>query len=177
MNGSWKRETNETCVEVSLDPEGSGRSEISTGIEFLDEILHNLANASGFDLLIKAKGDLETGDHHITEDVGITLGSVLAQMIKSGIGSSIVPSGHSLGLAAIRFGEPFFTGHFRLQAISIGGMSLENFEHFTRALASNGKFTLYLKAEGNDDRYNIEAMTLALGRALKLAYREGKETD
>jgi imidazoleglycerol phosphate dehydratase HisB len=177
MNGSWKRKTNETCVEVNLDTEGSGRSEIDTGVEFLNEILYNLASTSGFDLLIKAEGDLETGDHHITEDIGITLGTVLAKTIKEGIGSSMVPSGHSLGLAAVRFGEPFFSGHFRLQDISTSDMSLENFEHFMRALAHNGNFTLYLKAEGNDDRYNIEAMTLALGRALKLAYRDGKEKD
>ncbi|MCJ7445187.1 MAG: imidazoleglycerol-phosphate dehydratase, partial [Methanotrichaceae archaeon] len=175
MKRFLKRETNETCVEVNLNLDGSGSAEVNTGVELLNEILCNLAGASGFDISIKARGDLETGDHHITEDVGITLGTILADLIQKGIGSSIVPSGQSLGLAAVSFGEPFFSGHFKFQAHRIGGLSLENISHFMRALAYNGQFTLHLKAEGSDDRRNIEAVTIALGRALKKAYQEEKE--
>jgi imidazoleglycerol-phosphate dehydratase len=175
MKASWKRETKETSVEVSLGLEGSGVREINTGIALLDFMLSNFAFAGIFDLEVRAKGDLETGDHHTTEDVGITLGTVLAKLITSGTGSSIVPAGCSLAMAAVRFGEPGYRGDFDFRAQEIGGMSMENFDHFLRALAYNGGFTLHMKAEGDDDRRKIEAMMTALGRAIRRAARDGFE--
>ncbi len=172
MKASWNRETKETAIEVSLEMEGSGKSEIETGVEMLDEILAALARGSGFDLAVKARGDLETGDHHTTEDVGIALGLALAQILKKGIGSSIVPSGECLALAAVSFGEPGYRGDFDFQGKEAGGMSLENFGHFLRTLAYNGRFTLAFRADGGSDRQKIEAMSIALGRALGEASRE-----
>ena len=169
MLASRKRETRETCIEVILETEGSGVIEVDTGIELLDEILRALGLGALFDLTVKARGDLETGDHHTIEDTGIALGGALAQVIKSGIGSSIVPSGQAMAIAAVRFGEPGYRGDFDLQSGNLAGMSLENFGHFLRALAYNGGFTLVIRAEGGDDRSRIEAMSLALGRAIKKA--------
>ena len=82
MKSSFKRDTKETKISVTLDIDGSGSNEVATGIELLDEILVVLAKASGFDLTVKAKGDLATGDHHTAEDVGIALGSVLGKLIQ-----------------------------------------------------------------------------------------------
>lgn len=175
MKASWKRETKETRVEVTLDLEGSGVREIDTGIELLDFMLSDFASVGIFDLEVRAKGDLETGDHHTTEDVGITLGTVLAKLITKGIGSSVVPAGECLALAAVRFGEPGYRGDFDFNAQELGGMSLENFGHFLRALAYNGGFTLHIKAEGDDDWRKIEAMIAALGRALRRAARDGSK--
>jgi len=169
MLASRKRETRETCIEVILETEGSGVIEVDTGIELLDEILRALGRGALFDLTVKARGDLETGDHHTIEDTGIALGGALAQVIKSGIGSSIVPSGQAMAIAAVRFGEPGYRGDFDLQSGNLAGMSLENFGHFLQALAYNGGFTLIVRAEGGDDRSRIEAMSLALGRAIKKA--------
>ena len=169
MLASRKRETRETCIEVILETEGSGVIEVDTGIELLDEILRALGRGALFDLTVKARGDLETGDHHTTEDIGIALGGALSQVIKSGIGSSIVPSGQAMATAAVRFGEPGYRGDFDLKSGNLAGMSLENFGHFLRALAYNGGFTLVIRAEGGDDRSRIEAMSLALGRAIKKA--------
>jgi imidazoleglycerol-phosphate dehydratase len=169
MLASRKRETRETCIEVILETEGSGVIEVDTGIEFMDEILRALGRGALFDLTVKARGDLETGDHHTIEDIGIALGGALAQVIKSGIASSIVPSGQAMAIAAVRFGEPGYRGEFDLQSGNLAGMSLENFGHFLRALAYNGGFTLVIRAEGGDDRGKIEAMSLALGRAIKKA--------
>lgn len=169
MLASRKRETRETCIEVILETEGSGVIEVDTGIELLDEILRALGLGALFDLTVKARGDLETGDHHTIEDTGIALGGALAQVIKSGIASSIVPSGQAMAIAAVRFGEPGYRGDFDLQSGNLAGMSLENFGHFLRALAYNGGFTLVIRAEGGDDRGKIEAMSLALGRAIKKA--------
>lgn len=173
MKASWSRETKETAIEVALETEGSGKGEIETGVEMLDGILAALAQGSAFDLTVKARGDLETGDHHTTEDVGIALGQALAQVLKKGIGSSIVPSGECLALAAVRFGEPGYRGEFEFQSTEAGGMSLQNFEHFLQTLASNGKFALAVRADGGSDRQMIEAVSTALGRALGRASREG----
>ena len=172
MSASKKRQTKETRIEVFLDTEGAGIIKVDTGIQLLDEILSAMASGAGFDLTVKARGDLETGDHHTTEDTAITLGSTLAQEIKSGIGSSMVPSGQALATAAVRFGEPGYQANFALQSHTLGGMCLENFSHILRALAYNGKFTLAIRAEGGDDMSKIEAMSTALGRAIKKAARD-----
>ncbi len=174
MSASRKRETKETCIEVFLETEGKGIIQVDTGIELLDEILSAIARGAGFDLTVNARGDLETGDHHTTEDTAITLGSALAEEIKSGIGSSMVPSGQALAAAAVRFGEPGYRGDFALQSQALGGMCLENVSHFLRALAYNGKFNLFISAEGGDDRSKIEAMSTVLGRAIKRAARDEK---
>ena len=172
MLASKKRETRETSIDVILETDGVGTVDVDTGIELLDEILRALGRGALFDLTVKARGDLETGDHHTTEDVGIVLGGALAQVIKSGIGSSIVPSGQAMAIATVRFGEPGYRGEYDLQSRNIAGMSLENFGHFLRALAYSGRFTLVIRAEGGDDRGKIEAISLALGRAIKKAARD-----
>jgi imidazoleglycerol-phosphate dehydratase len=174
MKASLKRETKETSIKISLDLDGAGNCQADTGIELLDLILITLAKTSGTDLIVKAKGDLATGDHHTAEDVGIVLGSVLAKLITDGIGSSMVPSGDCLALAAVCFGEPGYKGDFQLDAQEMGGMALENFSHFARAVAYNGRFTLHLNAKGGDDHRKIEAMMAAFGRALKKAALDGK---
>ena len=173
MKASLKRETKETNITISLNSDGSGDCQANTGIELLDHILSTLAKASGTDLTVRAKGDLTTGDHHTTEDVGIVLGNVLAKLITEGTGSAIVPSGECLALAAVSFGQPGYRGDFQLDAAVIGGMALENFGHFARAVANNGRFTLHLRADGGDDRRKIEAMTAAFGRALRRATVDG----
>jgi imidazoleglycerol-phosphate dehydratase len=169
MLASRKRETRETSIDVVLETDGVGTVDIDTGIELLDEILRAMGRGALFDLTVKVRGDLETGDHHTAEDIGIALGEALGQVIKSGIGSSIVPSGQAMAIAAVRFGEPGYRGDFDLTSGSLAGMSLENFGHFLRALAYNGGFTLIVRAEGGDDRSRIEAISLALGRAIKKA--------
>jgi len=172
MSASKKRQTKETSIEVILETRGTGIIQVDTGIDLLDEILSAIARGAGFDLTVKARGDLETGDHHTTEDTAITLGSALAQEIKSGIGSSMVPSGQAVATAVVRFGEPGYQGDFLLEAQAFGGMCLENFSHFLRALAYNGRFNLAIRADGGDDRSKIEAMSTALGRAIKKAARD-----
>ncbi len=172
MLKSSRRETKETCIDVALETEGSRQIDINTGIALLDMILTNMGKGASFDLKVRAKGDLETGDHHTIEDTGITLGKTIAQAIKSGIGSSTVPSGQALAVAAVRFGEPGYRGEFSFKSESSGGMTLENFGHFLRALAYNGGFTLIIRADGGDDASKIEAMGIALGRAIKRALKD-----
>ncbi len=175
MKGSLKRETKETRIEATLNASGSATCDARTGIKLLDEMLRAFTEAASFDLEIKATGDLETGDHHTTEDVGITLGGVLAKLANNGIGSAMVPSGMCLAMAAIRLGEPGYKGDFKFSAQELGSMNLENVEHFLRSLAYNGRFTLHIRAEGEDDRSKIEAISAAVGRALKNAMEDKKK--
>jgi imidazoleglycerol-phosphate dehydratase len=173
MRASFRRDTSETAIEVSLDLEGSGSTDARTGVPLLDEILKILAQASGFDIEVRARGDLETGDHHTVEDVAIAFGQALARVAGVGIGSSTVPSGEALAFAAVRFGAPGYRGDLKFQATSLEGMELENLGHFMRTLAYNGRFTLHITATGGDDWQKVEALTLSLGRALRRALRDG----
>ncbi len=170
-----RRTTYETDVEVLIDIDGSGNAEVSTGVELLDDMLKILAASGRFDLKVSARGD-EAGDHHAVEDVGITLGRCLSA-IKSGTASCIVPHGDCTALVAVSFGTPSYKGDIKLSSHSMGGMALENLEHFMRSMAYNGRFTLHLFANGGDDREKIISVTKALGRAIKDAIRDGQFED
>ncbi len=172
MKSSWKRETKETSIEFSLETDGLGAIEVETGIELLDEMLSAFAAGANFDLRVKARGDLEIGDHHTTEDTGIALGSCLGQIIKKGMGSAVVPSGDCLATVAVRFGKPGYRQDFEFLGREESGMSLQNFGHFLRSLAYNGNFTLHVRAEGGSDKSKVEAVCTALGRAVKRAMRD-----
>lgn len=174
MRASFRRDTAETEVEVSIDLEGSGSSDVETGVGLLDEALRLLARGSGFDLRVRARGDLPTGDHHTVEDVGIALGQALAQVAVEGIGSSSVPSGEALAFAAVRFGAAGYRGEFEFTQRTLGGMDLENLGHFMRTLAYNGRMTLHLSASGGDDWQKVEALATALGRGLRRAVGDGR---
>lgn len=173
MRASFKRDTAETEVEVSLDLHGSGRSDVETGVPLLDEILKIMAQASGFDVEVKATGDLATGDHHTVEDVAIVFGQVLAKLMDAGIGSSSVPSGEALAFAAVRFGASGYLDEVEFSGTALEGMDLQNFGHFMRTLAYNGRFTLHLEVSGGDDWQKVEALSLSLGRALRRAVADG----
>lgn len=173
MRASFRRDTAETEVEVSLDLAGPGSPEVETGVPLLDEILKVLARGSGFDLQVRAAGDLPTGDHHTVEDVAIALGQALAGMEVAGIGSSFAPSGEALAFAAVRFGAPGYREEVEFSGRSLEGMDLANFGHFMRTLAYNGRLTLHLRATGGDDWQKVEALATALGRALRRAVEDG----
>lgn len=175
MLQSRRRETKETCIDLVLETEGSGRIDVETGIKLLDMILSAMGRAAHFDLKIQAKGDLGTGDHHTVEDTGITLGATISQAVKRGIGSSTVPSGQALAVAAVRFGETGYRGDFCFKSNSFEGMNLENFGHFLRALSYNGGFNLVISADEGDDQSKIEAMSTALGRAMRKAIQDSGE--
>lgn len=175
MRASFRRDTAETEIEVSLDLEGSGSSDVHTGVPLLDEILKILAQASGFNIEVRARGDLETGDHHSVEDVAIAFGQAMARLDLVGIGSSSVPSGEALAFAAIRFGSSGYRDDLKFQATSLEGMQLENVGHFMKTLAYNGRFSLHLGASGGNDWQKVEALTLSLGRAMRRAIRDGED--
>jgi imidazoleglycerol-phosphate dehydratase len=175
-SASLTRTTSETDIAVTLDLDGSGRSEIATGIGFLDHMLTALARHGLFDLTVRAKGDLHIDFHHTTEDVGIVLGQALGQALgdKRGIrrfGHAVVPMDEALAEAAIDLsGRAFLAWDVAFARDKVGTMDTELFEEFFRALAFNGLITLHVTRKAGTNAHHVaEASFKAVARALRMA--------
>jgi imidazoleglycerol-phosphate dehydratase len=170
-----QRKTQETEIRLELDLDG-GEAQISTGVGFLDHMLELLARHGRLGLIVEATGDLETGAHHTTEDVGIVLGQALDEALgdRAGIrryGSALVPMDESLGECAIDIsGRPYCAFDAELPATSIAGFDTDLAEEFFRAVANSGKLTLHLWVRsGTNAHHMIEAAFKAFARALREA--------
>ncbi len=170
-----RRSTRETEIVLTLSLDG-GESQISTGIGFLDHMLELLARHGRLALAVEAKGDLETGAHHTTEDVGIVLGQALDQALgdRFGIhryGFATVPMDEALAECAIDIsGRPLTTYEAELPDVSIAGFDTELAEEFFRAIANNAKLTLHVRVRyGSNAHHMIEAAFKAFARALREA--------
>lgn len=175
--GKAFRATAETKVNVELNIDGSGQTEIETGIGFFDHMLNLLASHGCFDLKIKAAGDLDVDGHHTVEDVGITLGQVLKEAVgdKAGIaryGSFFLPMDETLALVALDFsGRPLLVYDAGgPMTPMIGDYDTELTEEFLRALAVNAGLTLHVKLfYGTNSHHKVEAIFKGLGHALRIA--------
>jgi imidazoleglycerol-phosphate dehydratase len=170
-----ERKTQETDIRLELDLDG-GEAAISTGVGFLDHMLELLARHGRLGLRVEASGDLETGAHHTTEDVGIVLGQALDAALgdRAGIrryGSALVPMDESLGECAIDIsGRPYCAFDAQLPATSIAGFDTELAEEFFRAVANSAKLTLHVWVRsGTNAHHMIEAAFKAFARALREA--------
>ena len=170
-----ERRTSETEVKLALDLDG-GAIEISTGVGFLDHMLELLASHGRLGLSVEARGDLDTGAHHTTEDVGIALGQAIDRALgdRAGIrryGYMAVPMDEALGMCAIDIsGRPLCLFEADLPPVSIAGFDTELTEEFFRAVATNAKLTLHVGAGyGSNAHHIIEACFKAFARALRQA--------
>ena len=173
------RRTGETDVKLSLDLDG-GEISVASGVGFLDHMLELLARHGRLGLTVEAKGDLATGAHHTTEDVGIALGQAIDRALgdRAGIrryGYMAVPMDEALGMCAIDIsGRPLCLFEAKLPPGSIAGFDTELTEEFFRAVATNAKLTLHLGTRyGSNAHHMIEACFKAFARAL----REAVEID
>ena len=171
-----ERITNETKIKLELNLDGTGKTEIKTGIGFLDHMLNLWAFHGLFDLKIKCSGDLEIDAHHTTEDIAIVLGSALAKAVgeKKGIsryGHAYVPMDEALIRAALDLSgrsEFVFSGEFSQQ--TIGQLDTQMITHFFRSLAMSSGMTLHMVIlYGINDHHKCEGLFKALGRALRVA--------
>ena len=169
------RETKETRVKLRLDLDG-GEAKVSTGVGFLDHMLELLAGHGRLGLDLEASGDLETGAHHTTEDVGICLGQAIDEALgdRAGItryGSALVPMDEALGECAIDIsGRPYLAFDADLPDVTIAGFDSELAEEFFRAVANNSKITLHIwLRSGSNAHHMIEASFKAFARALREA--------
>ncbi len=171
-----ERRTRETEVSVTLGLDGGAVREISTGIGFLDHMLDLFAAHGRFDLRVKAVGDLQTGGHHTVEDVGICLGSALAQALgdNRGIaryGSVQLPMDEALALVSLDIsGRPYLAYNVDLSHANIGGFDLDLALEFFQALVNNARITLHIRLlAGSNPHHIIEAVFKGFGRALDQA--------
>ena len=170
-----ERKTGETDVRLSLDLDG-GEASVETGVGFLDHMLELLARHGGLGLSVKASGDLDTGAHHTTEDVGIALGQALDRALGDRVGIRrygyvAVPMDEALGMCAIDIsGRPLCLFEADLPPVSIAGFDAELTEEFFRAVATNAKLTLHLGTRsGSNAHHMIESCFKAFARALRQA--------
>ena len=168
-----QRKTAETEISLSLDLDG-GEASVSTGIGFLDHMLDLLARHGRLGLRVEASGDLETGAHHTTEDVGIVLGQALDEALgdRAGIrrfGQALVPMDEALAECAIDIsGRPLCAFDAELPATSIAGFDAELAEEFFRSVANNAKLTLHVSVRyGSNVHHIVEACFKAFARALR----------
>jgi imidazoleglycerol-phosphate dehydratase len=170
------RTTAETDIALSLDIDGTGQADIDTGIGFLDHMLTAFARHALFDLRIKATGDLQIDLHHTTEDVGIVLGSAIAEALgdKRGInrfGAISLPMDEALIDAALDLsGRAYLGWSVQFPRDRVGEMDTELFEEFFRALTGNARMTLHLNQRAGSNTHHIaEACFKATARALRQA--------
>jgi imidazoleglycerol phosphate dehydratase HisB len=170
------RATRETKIELSLDLDGAGRTEIHTGIGFLDHLLTALAFHARFDVSLACHGDLDVDDHHTAEDCAIALGGALDQALgeRSNIarfGWASVPMDEALAEASIDLvRRPFAVVDLSLRRERIGELSCENIPHVLQSLATAGDFTLHCNVRyGQNDHHKAEAAFKAVALALRQA--------
>jgi imidazoleglycerol-phosphate dehydratase len=169
------RTTRETDVTVSLDLDGSGVAEISTGVGFYDHLLGSLAHHALFDLTIRATGDLEVDDHHTVEDVALVLGSALAEALgdRAGIrrfGDATAPMDESVATAVVDVGgRPYAVVDLPFRGEKAGELTLQLVEHALEAFARTSGTTLHVHGSGRNDHHLAEAAFKALALALRAA--------
>jgi len=175
-----ERKTSETQVQVTLNLDGSGQNNVSTGVGFLDHLLRHVAVHGLFDLTVRATGDLEIDPHHTIEDVALTLGACLDQATsdRKGIvrmGHAYVPMDEALAFVAVDLsGRPFSVVEGGWSAPIIGSQNVPTtlILHFLESLAVAGRLNLHARVlYGRDDHHKAEALFKALGRALEMAVR------
>lgn len=175
-NARISRQTAETSIELSLDLDGTGQSQIETGIGFFDHMLTLFARHGLFDLSVKAQGDLHVDFHHTVEDVGICLGRALTQSLgdKQGIvryGSLTLPMEETLVTSAVDLsGRMWFVFNVQFPTEKIGAFDTELVETFWQAVAANGLFNLHhVLHHGTNSHHIAEALFKGTSRALRAA--------
>jgi len=170
------RNTNETKISLALTIDGKGRYEVSTGIRFFDHMLELFAKHGGFDLKLKATGDLDVDQHHTVEDVGIALGEAFDKALgdKKGIlraGYFLMPMDETLGIAAIDLGgRPALVYKDLVRVRLVGDLQTELVEDFFGGFVNHAGANLHAKVlYGRSNHHKIEAIFKCFARALKYA--------
>lgn len=171
-----RRTTKETDITVSLNIDGTGKCDISTGIGFFDHMLEQIGRHGMIDLTIHTKGDLNVDEHHTIEDTAIVLGECILKALgdKRGIEryGYCLPMDDCLCRAAIDFGgRPWLVWDAEFKREKIGDMPTEMFHHFFKSFSDAARMNLNIKAEGQNEHHKIEGIFKALARALKMAVR------
>ena len=170
------RTTKETDIHVSIDLDGNGHCDISTGLGFFDHMLEQIGKHGMMDLTIHTKGDLEVDEHHTIEDTALALGECILQALgdKRGIEryGYTLPMDDCLCQVALDFGgRPWLVWDAEFHREKIGEMPTEMFLHFFKSLSDAAKMNLNIKAEGDNEHHKIEGIFKALARSLRMAVK------
>ena len=170
------RKTNETDIEIFLNLDGTGKSNIETGIAFFDHMLDQIARHGQMDLDISVKGDLQVDEHHTIEDTAIALGEVFAKALGNKLGIErygfTLPMDDCLAQVAIDFGgRNWLVWETEFKREMIGQMPTEMFFHFFKSFSDGAKANLNIKAEGTNEHHKIEAIFKAFAKAIKVAVK------
>ncbi|MET0378651.1 MAG: imidazoleglycerol-phosphate dehydratase HisB [Spongiibacteraceae bacterium] len=170
------RDTLETQITVSINLDGTGVSNLNTGVPFLDHMLDQIARHGLIDMDVQAKGDLHIDDHHTVEDVGITFGQAMAQAVgdKKGMtryGHSYVPLDEALSRVVVDFsGRPSLELHVPYTRARIGNFDVDLFGEFFRGFVNHAKISLHVdNLRGVNAHHQAETVFKAFGRALRMA--------
>ena len=179
-SGSIERNTNETQIAISLNLDGSGKSDIDTGIAFFDHMLDQLARHGQMDLDIKVEGDLEVDEHHTIEDTAIALGELFNTVLGDKLGIErygfCLPMDDCLAQVGIDFGgRNWLVWEANFKREMIGKMPTEMFIHFFKSFTDGAKCNLNIKAEGTNEHHKIEAIFKAFAKAIKMAVKRDPE--
>ncbi|MDE7407090.1 MAG: bifunctional histidinol-phosphatase/imidazoleglycerol-phosphate dehydratase HisB, partial [Muribaculaceae bacterium] len=171
-----ERNTRETQISVTVDIDGNGHTDISTGLGFFDHMLDQIGRHSGMDLTIKVHGDLNVDEHHTIEDTALALGQALREALgdKRGIEryGFTLPMDDCLCTVALDLGgRPWLVWDAEFHREKIGDMPTEMFLHFFKSLSDAAAMNLFVRAEGTNEHHKIEGIFKALARALKMAVR------
>jgi imidazoleglycerol-phosphate dehydratase len=173
---TFDRRTTETQIKGRLTIDGEGRYKVSTGIRFFDHMLELFTRHGGFNLTLRAKGDLDVDQHHTVEDVGITLGETFLQALgdRKGInraGYFIMPMDETLAVAAVDLsGRPHAVVNLKVKAPKVGDLQTELVHDFFDGFASGARANVHVKVlYGRSSHHHIEAVFKAFARALRVA--------
>jgi len=173
---SISRKTNETDIEIELNLDGTGKSDIKTGLAFFDHMLDQLARHGAMDLKIHVDGDLEVDEHHTIEDTAIALGEVFSKALSNKLGIErygfCLPMDDCLAQVAIDFGgRNWLVWEADFKREKIGEMPTEMFYHFFKSFTDGARANLNIKAEGTNEHHKIEAIFKAFAKAIKVAVK------
>ncbi len=174
--GVVERHTRETSISIRLAIDGRGRFDVQTGIRFLDHMLELVSRHGGFDLAIKADGDLDVDQHHTVEDLGIALGEAFTKALgtRRGInraGYFVMPMDETLGVAAVDLGgRAHAMVDLRLKVRRVGDLQAELITDFFEGFAQGARANVHLKVlYGRSSHHQVEALFKAFARALRFA--------
>ncbi|CAD7815211.1 Histidine biosynthesis bifunctional protein HisB [Chryseobacterium aquaeductus] len=175
-----ERITNETKINIEVNLDGSGNSQISTGLHFFDHMLEQISRHGNLDLQIKVKGDLQVDEHHTIEDTGIVLGEAILQALRKKKGIErygfLLPMDDCLSQVAIDFGgRPWLVWDADFKREKIGDVPTEMFYHFFKSFADASKCNLNIKSEGENEHHKIESIFKAFAKAIKMAVNQTDE--
>jgi len=177
---SITRKTNETDIYIHLNLDGTGKSDIKTGLAFFDHMLDQLARHGQMDLEIKVQGDLEVDEHHTIEDTGIALGEVFHTALGSKLGMErygfCLPMDDCLAQVALDFGgRNWLVWEADFKREKVGDMPTEMFHHFFKSFTDGARANLNIKAEGTNEHHKIESIFKAFAKSIKMAVKRDVE--